>query len=85
MTRYTVVWVQSVEDELVEIWLASNSNDRIAITSATHAIDGELSRDAEGKGENVAEGLRALNVPPLRIFTVITDDRVVEVVRVAQL
>ncbi len=23
MTRYTVVWVQSVEDELVEIWLTA--------------------------------------------------------------
>ena len=48
MTRYTVVWVQSVEDELVEIWLAAE--DRNAVT-----------------------------------FTVSTDDRLVEVVRVARL
>lgn len=84
MTRYTVVWVQSVEDELVEIWLAAD--DRNTITSATQAIDRELGTDPESKGEDVAEGLRSLNAPPLRvIFTVSTDDRVVEVVRVARL
>ncbi len=37
MTRSTVVWVQSVEDELVEIWLADK--DRNAVTSATRAND----------------------------------------------
>ena len=84
MTPYTVVWVQSVEDELVEIWLAAN--DRNVITSATHLVDQELGTDADSKGENVAEGLRALTVPPLRvIFTVSTTDRLVEVVRVARL
>ena len=84
MTRYTVVWVQSVEDELVDLWLASN--DRNQVTAATHAIDKELGTDAELKGNDLAEGLRAINVPPLRvIFTVSRDDRRVEVVRVAQL
>ncbi len=84
MTRYTVVWVQSVEDELVEIWLAAQ--DRNAIAAATHAIDLELGTDADSKGDDVAEGLRSLNVPPLRIiFTVSKDDRLVEVVRVARL
>lgn len=84
MIRYTVVWVQSVEDELIEIWLGAE--DRNAISSATHAIDHELSTDAESKGEDLAEGLRSLNVPPLRvIFTVSTDDRLTEVVRVARL
>ncbi len=33
MIRYTVVWVQSVEDELAEIWLAAN--DRNDVTAAT--------------------------------------------------
>ena len=84
MTRYTVVWVQSVEDELVEIWMAAE--DRNAVTFATHAIDRELGAEADSKGEDLAEGLRSLNVPPLRIiFTVSTDDRLVEVVRVARL
>ena len=84
MTRYTVVWVQSVEDELVELWLAAN--DRTDITTATHAVDQELGLDAGLKGEDLAEGLRSLNIPPLRIiFTVSENDRLVEVVRVARL
>ena len=84
MTRYTVVWVQSVEDELVELWLAAN--DRNDVTAATHAIEKELGSDAASKGGDLAEGLRALNMPPLRvIFTVRKDDRLVEVVRVARL
>ena len=37
MIRYTVVWVQSVEDELIEIWL--DAKDRYTITTApTRAI-----------------------------------------------
>lgn len=84
MTRYTVVWVQSVEDELVELWLAAN--DRNDITAATHSVDQKLGSDAARKGEELAEGLRSLNIPPLRIvFTVSEDDRLVEVVRVARL
>jgi hypothetical protein len=84
MTRYTVVWVQSVEDELVELWLAAN--DRNDIAAATYAVDQELGLDAGLKGEDLAEGLRSLNIPPLRIiFTVSEDDRLVEVVRVARL
>ena len=83
-TRYTVVWVQSVEDELVEIWLAAK--DRNDVTAATHAIDQELGLDASLKGDELAEGLRSLNIPPLRlIFTVSEDDRLVEVVRIARL
>ena len=84
MTRYTVVWVQSAEDELVEVWLAAE--DRNAVTRATHVIDQELGSDASSKGEEISEGLRSLNVPPLRaIFTVSTKDRLAEVVRVVQL
>ncbi|MEM8671807.1 MAG: type II toxin-antitoxin system RelE/ParE family toxin [Planctomycetota bacterium] len=84
MTRYTVVWVKSVEDELVEIWLAASDRDDIA--AATYAVDKELGSDARLKGKEVAEGLRSLNIPPLRIiFTVSEDDRLVEVVRVARL
>ena len=83
MIRYTVVWVQSVEDELIEIWL--DAKDRYA-TTATHAIDRELGTDADAKGANLAEGLRSLNVAPLRvIFTVRAEDRVAEVVRVMRI
>ena len=43
MTRYTVVWVQSAQDELADLWL--NAPDRNAVTTAAHAIDQELGEE----------------------------------------
>ena len=40
MTRYTVVWHQLAEDELLRLWLAAA--DRQSITKAADAIDREL-------------------------------------------
>ena len=51
-----------------------------------HVIDAELSRDAEIKGVEVYEGLRAFFAPPLRIlFSVDEGDRLVEVVGIRRL
>ena len=84
MTRYTVVWVQSAEDELVDIWL--DGDDRKEVTAATNAIDHELRTNADTKGVLLSEGLRSLNAFPLRaIFTVRVDDRVAEVLRVLRI
>ena len=81
MTRYTVVWVKSAQDELAELWL--NAPDRNAVTTAAHAIDQELGEDAQDKGSELSEGLRSLFAPPLKaIFTVREDDRIAEVLRV---
>ena len=81
MTRYTVVWVESAQDELADHWL--RSPDRKAITAAVHIIDRELAEDAPVKGTMLREGLRALFSPPLRVlFSIREDDRVVEVLRV---
>lgn len=81
MTHYTVVWVQSTEAELVDLWL--EADDRGAITAAANTIDHELRIDAELKGVELSEGLRALNVAPLRvIFTARLKDRVAEILRV---
>jgi len=78
MNRYTVVWVKSAEDELVELWLASS--DRTAVAAATHEIDRQLTTGPALKGESVKEGLRALNVPPVRVLYSVNDhDRIVEV------
>ena len=57
MNRYTVVWVKSAEDELVELWIASS--DRSAVAAATHEIDRQLTTDPALKGEFLREGLRA--------------------------
>jgi plasmid stabilization system protein ParE len=81
MTRYTVVWSGDALDELAELWISAR--DRNAVSTAAHAIEAELSRDATTKGVEVAEGLRVCFSPPLRIFfTVDEGDRLVEVVRV---
>ena len=84
MTRYTVVWVQSAQAELADLWLSAP--DRNATTAAAHAIDQELAVDASAAGAELREGLRALFAPPLRVlFTVREDDRIVEVLRVRRL
>jgi mRNA-degrading endonuclease RelE of RelBE toxin-antitoxin system len=78
MMRYTVVWLKSADDELVELWLSAS--DRSAITAATLEVDRQLAVDASSKGEPLSEGLRAFSIPPLRvIFAVNEDDRLVEV------
>ncbi len=78
MNRFTVVWVKSAEDDLAELWIASN--DRNVVAAATLEIDRQLTTQPRLKGEAVSEGLRALNVPPLRVlFSVTDDDRLVEV------
>ena len=84
MIRYTVVWVESAQGELAELWI--NGPDREAMTAATQAIDKELAIDASHKGTELREGLRAIFSPPLRaLFTVREDDRIVEVLRVKRL
>ena len=78
MNRYTVVWVKSAEDELVELWIGSS--DRSAVAAATHEIDRQLTTDPALQGEPLREGLRALNCPPVRVlYSVSDDDRIVEV------
>ena len=84
MTRRTVVWVSDAEAELAEIWLASTSRDRIA--SASHAIDSTLANDAESAGIILAEGLKAVDEPPLRVlFEILERDRMVRVLKVKQI
>jgi len=81
MTRYTVVWVQSAQNELADIWL--NATDRNAVTVATQLIDQELSENAPTKGNDLSEGLRSLFAPPIKvIFTVRKEDRLTEVLLV---
>lgn len=81
MTRYTVVWVRSAQNELAQIW--QDASDRIAVTNAADAIDNELSEDAILKGSALSEGLHSEFMPPLKvIFTVSEEDRLVEVLRV---
>ncbi|MBV9126022.1 MAG: hypothetical protein JO112_21935 [Planctomycetes bacterium] len=78
MTRFTVVWIEEVQNTLATIWMGAL--DRQAVTSAADMIDAELAIDPNTKGTEVAEGLRVLYVPPLQVlFSVQEQDRLVEV------
>lgn len=73
--RYTVTWTESADRELGEVWLSSTN--RIGVSSASIEIDRLLKDDAHLKGNEVAEGLRGVNVPPLRfLFTASQADRI---------
>ena len=82
MTRYTVVWHDDAQDELIRRWLAAA--ERELITGAADIIDWELARDAPIKGVTAKDDLRELVIPPLRVlFAVSEPDRLVKVTNVA--
>jgi plasmid stabilization system protein ParE len=82
MKPFTVTWHPDAEYELTSIWVATGERKRVTLAVAT--IDSELAGDPEARGQPVREGLRSLNVPPLRVlFAVKVEDRVVEVLMVA--
>ena len=91
MTRYTVVWDDDAEAVLLSAWIAGNSTVRATLTSISDWIDANLANDANQKGAAVpAEMARAIDIP-LRgtsasarvIFQVLSDDRLVRVIRIA--
>ncbi len=81
MHRFTVVWVQSALEELADLW--TEAHDSLAITTAAQAVDNELSENPGSKGTEVAEGLRALVIPPIRILYSVDESKsVVEVAKI---
>ena len=84
MTRYTVVWRKRALSGLARIWV--EASDQKAITKAVALIDAQLAADAERKGDELHEGLRALIAAPLRVlYEVETEDRLARVLAVALL
>ena len=84
MTRRTVVWVSEAEQELAQIWMESVARDEVA--SASRAIDLVLSNDAESVGNLLAEELRSLDAPPLRVlFEILDKDALVRVLKVKRI
>jgi hypothetical protein len=61
--KYTVTWTGSADQELADLWI--RSSDRNAISLAAFEIDRILRIDAHLKGNEVSEGLRAINLAPL--------------------
>ncbi len=78
--RYTVVWVESAEQELAALWMAAP--DRAAVNGAVLMIDDELRTDAHAKGRP-ADGARILVAPPLIVFFEVSEaDRIARVLQV---
>jgi len=79
--KYTVVWLQSAEDRLAEIWLSTT--DREAITRAARQIDVRLRFRPSSQGESRPGNRRVLLAPPLGVkFEVHDEDAVVKVLSV---
>ena len=77
---YTVVWENSAENTLADIW--NNAFDRDAVTDASNQIDRELRVDAERKGTDL-QNRRLFVVPPLAVvFVVDSGDCMVRVLNV---
>jgi len=84
MIRYTLRWTTDAEDQLAGIWM--KAADRPDVNDAQQRIDAELEFDAHRKGDEVAEGLRQLTIPPLRAYFEIDEDgRQVQVTAVARI
>jgi len=79
---FTVVWLQTAVDQLAQIWL--DGTDRDLVVDAVEAIDSLLSNDPSAvQTTDLAEGLRALTVVPLRVIYAVREaDCIVEVATV---
>lgn len=79
--KFTLIWKQSAEDQLTEIWLSSD--DRDSVTAATLEVDRLLSRDPDLQGESRSANERILVELPLIVtFEVNVDDRKVTIINV---
>ena len=84
MTRYTVSWSNQAQNQLARLW--TDAADRQAVTDAANAIDALLSRDPLTKGTTLTEGMRAPEVPALRVLFVVQEpDRLVRVALVRRM
>ncbi len=82
--RFTVVWEPQAYEDLAAVWL--NAVDREKIVFLAESIDLELTVDPFWKSTELSEGLRALNLPPLKIlFSVNVEDRLVDIERIIRL
>lgn len=81
MTRYSVTWRKTAQNQLADLWTIGP--ERAAIAAAANSIDQELSNDPASKGYPVSPALRGLHVPPLQVLYSIREaDRLVEVISV---
>jgi len=79
--NYTVIWLESAEVELADLWL--NAPDRERVTAAAHELDIRLGANPGIEGESRKGNRRILLVAPLGVtYEVHPDDRLVRVLEV---
>lgn len=79
--KFTVLWKQQAEDQLAEIWLASDRSPEVTV--AADELEKILRNDAQNQGESRSDSRRVVFIPPLVVaFRVNEDDRVVWVLSV---
>ncbi len=84
MKHYTVVSSPEVENDLAAIWTAAT--DRAQVSTAANNADELLAANPKESSTEICEGLRRLDIPPLRFyFTIREDDRLVEVSNVVRM
>lgn len=80
MTRHSVIWDDEAVSSLAFIWLEATNREQIR--HAVDSIDTQLAADPIGNSKPLSEGLRAIDVPPIRaVFSVDADGRIVDLVR----
>jgi hypothetical protein len=78
---YTVIWKESAEEMLAEIWMAAT--DRQAVTEAANTIDSLLKQDPKQQGESRGDRFRIMLVSPLAVHYEVREmDRMVHVLKV---
>ena len=81
--KFHIEWLQSALDELNVIWLEATSQQRKAITAASHAVDKRLPINPDEQGESRPKGRRIAFFPPLGVtFRVDAQNAVVVVIHV---
>ena len=66
MTHYTVNWKLGAQNHLAQLWI--EAPDRDVVTASANRIDEELANDPDLKGRLLREGLRSLDISPLRVL-----------------
>jgi hypothetical protein len=79
--NWTVVWFESAQNHLAELWL--QALDREDVATAANTIDARLRRDPFQYSESRSGNNRVMFIPPLGVsFDVSIDDRLVTVLAV---
>lgn len=64
---FRVDWLDSALNDLATMWSSADSDLRMAITAAAHAIEERLRVDAPNEGESRPGGRRIMFAPPLAV------------------